>query len=412
MSCDCDSQQGYLLPFEDALERLLCSAKSSQKQESILINHAFGRILSQDISSPVNVPPHNNSAMDGYALRSNDLNDNNTLTKIGYSFAGQPFEGTVEQGQCIRIMTGAVIPQGVDCVIMQENTKVTDEEITFLKSASSGDNIRNLGEDIQKDALVLTKGHKLVAADIGLLASLGIETIDVFSMVKVAVMSTGDELVEPGGILKAGQIFESNRYTVISMLKVLPVEIIDLGIIRDDQSILRNTFEHANDIADVVVSSGGVSVGEADYVKDILTEMGEINFWKIAIKPGKPFACGKLPNSYFIGLPGNPVSATVTFDQLAIPFIKKLSGENISPRVKLKAKAIDDFKKRPGRLEFQRGVASQDEKGYWQVNSTGKQGSGILSSLSRANCYVMLDQNSNGVLSGEHVTIELFNQKS
>ncbi|MBU2970730.1 molybdopterin molybdotransferase MoeA [Pseudoalteromonas sp. C2R02] len=412
MSCDCDSQQGYLLPFEDALKRLLCSATPSLDAEFISINKAFGRILAQDITSPVNVPPHHNSAMDGYALRSEDLNNNNTLNKIGYSFAGQPFEGIVEQGQCVRIMTGAVIPQGVDCVIMQENTEVAEDKITFIKPAAKGANIRNLGEDIHKGALVLNKGHKLVAADIGLLASLGIETIDVFSKVKVAVMSTGDELVEPGGQLKAGQIFESNRYTVISMLKALPVEIIDLGIISDDQMILRNTFEHANKVADVVVSSGGVSVGEADYVKDILTEMGEINFWKIAIKPGKPFACGKLPDSYFIGLPGNPVSATVTFDQLAIPFIKKLSGENHTVRTRLNAVSIADFKKRPGRLEFQRGIASQDEAGLWQVNSTGKQGSGILSSLSRANCYVMLAQDSYGVSSGEDVTIELFNQKS
>jgi len=411
MSCDCDSQQGYLLPFEDALKRLLCSAKPSLKAESISINQAFGRILAEDITSPVNVPPHHNSAMDGYALRSEDLNTNNTLVKIGYSFAGQPFDGVVEQGQCVRIMTGAVIPQGVDCVIMQENTEVADDKITFIQQAAKGAKIRNLGEDIQQGALVLTKGHKLVAADIGLLASLGIETVDVFSKVKVAVMSTGDELVEPGGQLKPGQIFESNRYTVISMLKELPVEIIDLGIINDDQGVLRNTFEHANSIADVVVSSGGVSVGEADYVKDILTEMGEINFWKIAIKPGKPFACGKLPDSYFIGLPGNPVSATVTFDQLAIPFIKKLSGENHSARTRINAKVIDDFKKRPGRLEFQRGIATQDEAGVWQVNSTGKQGSGILSSLSRANCYVMLAQDSYGVSSGEDVIIELFNQK-
>lgn len=412
MSCDCDSQQGYLLPFEDALKRLLCSAIPSLDAELISINKAFGRILAQDITSPVNVPPHHNSAMDGYALRSEDLESNNTLNKVGYSFAGQPFEGIVEQGQCVRIMTGAVIPQGVDCVIMQENTEVAEDKITFIKPAAKGANIRNLGEDIQKGALVLNKGHKLVAADIGLLASLGIEAIDVFSKVKVAVMSTGDELVEPGGQLKAGQIFESNRYTVISMLKELPVEIIDLGIISDDQMILRNTFEHANKVADVVVSSGGVSVGEADYVKDILTEMGEINFWKIAIKPGKPFACGKLPDSYFIGLPGNPVSATVTFDQLAIPFIKKLSGENQTVRTRLNAVSIADFKKRPGRLEFQRGIASQDEAGLWQVNSTGKQGSGILSSLSRANCYVMLVQDSYGVSSGEDVTIELFNQKS
>lgn len=412
MSCDCDSQQGYLLPFEDALKRLLCSANPSLKEESISINQAFGRILAQDITSPVNVPPHYNSAMDGYALRSEDLNNSDTLLKIGSSFAGQPFEGTVEAGQCVRIMTGAVIPQGADCVIMQENTEVAEDKVTFVKPAAKGANIRNLGEDIQQGALVLNKGHKLVAADIGLLASLGIETVDVFSKVKVAVMSTGDELVEPGGLLKPGQIFESNRYTVISMLKELPVEIIDLGIISDDQSVLRKTFEHANKVADVVVSSGGVSVGEADYVKDILTQMGEINFWKIAIKPGKPFACGKLPDSYFIGLPGNPVSATVTFDQLAIPFIKKLSGENHNARVRLEAKAIDDFKKRPGRLEFQRGVASQDEFGSWQVNSTGKQGSGILSSLSRANCYVLLPQDSYGISSGEQVTIELFNQKS
>ncbi|SFB96266.1 gephyrin-like molybdotransferase Glp [Pseudoalteromonas denitrificans] len=409
MSCDCDSQQGYMLPFDDALKRLLCSAKKVS-HETILINQAFGRVLAQDITSPVNVPPHNNSAMDGYALKSEDLTNSDTLEQVGYSFAGQPFNGELSSGQCIRIMTGAVIPKGANCVIMQENTQATEKQITFIKPAASGANIRNIGEDIKCDALVLQTGHKLVAADIGLLASLGIDKISVYKKVKVAVLSTGDELVEPGGSLKPGQIFESNRHTVTAMLRQLPVDIIDLGIVSDDLQILKDTFKHANEIADVVVSSGGVSVGEADYVKEILTQMGEINFWKIAIKPGKPFACGKLPNSYFIGLPGNPVSATVTFDQLAIPFIKTLSGEQITPRIQLNAVALDDFKKRPGRLEFQRGIASQNNKGEWQVNSTGKQGSGILSSLSRANCYVILPQASTGVLADEKVIIELFNQ--
>ncbi len=408
MSCDCDAVQSQLMPFNEALTQLISSAQQTVKIETLMIHHALGRVLAEDIVSPVDVPPHDNSAMDGYAIQENCLNEHNTLTLIGTSFAGQPFTQTLNSGECVRIMTGAVIPSGADSVIMQEQVTVNNDRITFLSSATIGQNIRNTGEDIAQGAIVLKQGRKLRPSDIGLLASLGINEINTFAKVKVAILSTGDELVAPGGTLLPGQIFESNRFTVMAQLHNLPVDIIDLGIVPDNRDSLTRAFADANKIADVVVSSGGVSVGEADFVKEILAQMGSINFWKIAIKPGKPFAFGKLSDSHFIGLPGNPVSAAVTFEQLAIPFIKVLSGQEHKPIATLKALTLSDFKKRPGRLEFQRAIAHQDIEGNWQVTSTGKQGSGILSSLSKANCYVVLPENSCGVPQGGEAQIQLF----
>ncbi|MFY8350940.1 gephyrin-like molybdotransferase Glp [Pseudoalteromonas sp. SSM20] len=409
MSCDCDSYQQHLLPFTTAYANLIAHAQCSLASETIPLLQATGRILSQAVISPVNVPPHNNSAMDGYAFKFNDLAEHQNLTLVGTALAGHPYSNRINHGECIRIMTGAPIPSSVDTVVMQEMTCATDNVIS-IKDAHKlklGANVRQCAEDIALGQTILNQGHTLKAADIGLLASLGIHQITVYQKITVAVLSTGDELVSPGDTLSPGQIYESNRHTLIAYLQQLPVNIVDLGIIKDSKEAIREAFWHADEVADVVISSGGVSVGEADFIKDILNELGEINFWKLAIKPGKPFAYGQLANSHFIGLPGNPVSATVTFEQLALPFIQTLMGTQAKSQTKLLATATSDFKKRPGRFEFQRAIATEQD-GKWQVVSVGAQGSGILSSMSRANCYVLLEENSNGAAIGDTVTIALF----
>ncbi|MFB0999844.1 MAG: molybdopterin-binding protein, partial [Colwellia sp.] len=302
---DCCSAPG-LLPFEQAMEKMLSAIKPISDTELISLSQALNRVLASDISSPLNVPPHNNSAMDGYAFKVESLQSNNSLKMVGRSMAGEPFSGECDLGECIRIMTGAKLPSCCDTVEMQENCEANDEHITFLESREFNDNIRFSGEDIAINQHVFSQGKKLSAIDIGVLASLGVPNVEVFRKITVAVLATGDELKSPGEILSEGDIFESNSHALIAMLTKLNVDVINFGIIGDDEKAIRTAFEQADQQADVVISSGGVSVGEADYTKMILEQLGEIGFWKIAMKPGKPFAFGKLPNSYFFGLPGNP----------------------------------------------------------------------------------------------------------
>jgi molybdopterin molybdotransferase len=363
--------------------------------------------LAQDVKSTLNVPPHDNSGMDGYALRAEDLADTDALTLVGESFAGHPFDGEITVGQCARIMTGATIPAGADTVIMQERTQVDGNTIRFSVKPAVGNNVRRKGEDIADGDVVLTQGRKITAADIGLLASLGIAKVTVSRQLVVALFSTGDELKVPGETLGYGDIYESNRYTVAAMMQRLGVKILDLGIIADDKDAIRQAFKTADEQADVVVSSGGVSVGDADYTKDILEEQGEIGFWKLAIKPGKPFAFGKLPNSFFIGLPGNPVSAMVTFHQLAVPTLRKMMGQGDFENPRIKATLTSPIKKKPGRTDYQRGIFTIDN-GQATVCTTGSQGSGILSSMSVGNCYIILPLDGGSVESGEPVEVELF----
>lgn len=319
-------QVSGLLSLDEALEKLLEKPVAITDTLSIPLHKAAGYILSEHITSPLNVPPFDNSAMDGYGVRYTDLNTQSPLPIAGKAFAGVPFEGELPQGQCVRIMTGAMIPAGVDTVIMQEETQVTDNGILFPHPAKLGQNIRRIGEDIKQNDIVLAAGTKLSTAQLPLIASLGIANINVYRKLKVAVFSTGDELQTIGQPLKAGQIYDTNRFAVRLMLEKLDCDVLDLGVIPDSPEKLRETFKTADAQADLVISSGGVSVGEADYTKQILDEIGEIGFWKLAIKPGKPFAFGRLHNAWFCGLPGNPVSATVTFYQLVQPLIARLSG--------------------------------------------------------------------------------------
>ena len=408
MSC-CNAKG--LMPLSDALETMQNSLSKVCEKITLPLSEALGFTLADNVISSKNVPPFNNSAMDGYALHANDLtaaSESNPiqLKLVGKSFAGSPFNGNVEAGSCIRIMTGAVVPDCLDCVVMQEQCLADGELITFKHAPVVNNNVRFVGEDLKVGEQVLQQGHKLTPRDIPLLASLGVATVDVYRQLKVAVLSSGDELRSLGETLQQGEIYDSNRYSIMALLSRLNVEVIDLGIIKDDYALIKAAMLKADQQADVVISSGGVSVGEADFIKEVLNEIGEIGFWKLAIKPGKPFAFGRLQNSVFFGLPGNPVSAIVTLYQLAVPAMAKMSGEVLKPALRFNATCKEALHKAPGRTDFQRGCYSLDEQGKWVVSTTGNQGSGVFSSMSRSNCFIVLEQDRGNVAAGETVTVE------
>ncbi|WP_139477629.1 molybdopterin molybdotransferase MoeA [Aeromonas veronii] len=396
-----------LLPLSDALqgmlEQLACSCDSEQQP----LPEALGRVLASDIASPLAVPPFDNSAMDGYAVRLADLASGTPLMMAGKAFAGLPYQGEWPAGHCVRIMTGAPVPAGTDAVVMQEETQADGDRITFLAQPEPGQNIRRAGSDIGKGACVLPAGTRLTPREMPLLASLGVATVAVRRPLKVAIFSTGDELKPVGTPLAHGDIYDSNRYGVRAMLARMGCDCLDLGIIPDAPAQLRAAFIRADEEADVLITTGGVSVGEADFTKQLLDELGEIGFWKLAIKPGKPFAFGRLPHAWFFGLPGNPVSAMVTFDQLVQPALAKLAGQHFERPLQLQAIAAEPLKKSPGRLDFQRGIMSQGPNGL-EVRSTGSQDSAVFSSLSRANCYIVLERERGRVAVGETVTVEPF----
>lgn len=407
MGC-CDAPG--LMPIEDAMEKMLSPIKPIQTTLQLPLAEAIGYVLAEDILSPIFVPPFDNSAMDGYAIRLADLETNNLMPLAGKSFAGQPFEGEWPQGHCIRIMTGAKIPEGCDAVIMQENTDVTDAGIQFNQAnVKPQNNIRPTGDDIKQGDVVLPAGARLTSRDIPMIATLGISHVTVVRKPRVAFFSTGDELKPLGEPLAEGQIYDSNRYGIKPLIENFGCEPIDLGIIPDCPEQLKATFEQAQTLADVVITSGGVSVGEADYTKDILEELGQIGFWKLAIKPGKPFAFGKLSTAWFCGLPGNPVSAVLTMYVLVQPMLAKLSGhtEWKAPE-SIPAITKSAFKKGPGRTDYQRGIYSI-ENGKFVVETTGNQSSGAFRSMSLANCFVVLERERGRVEVGETVNIQLFN---
>ena len=378
--------------------------------ERTAVRAALGRVLAEDVISPVDVPSHDNSAMDGYAVRFADLkNDGKAVLKVaGSSFAGVPFKGAVGTGQAVRIMTGGVVPAGADTIVMQEHVEAKDGAVTIGGGHRKGQNLRRAGEDLQRGQPALRRGQPLRPAEIGLVASLGIAEVAVYRRLRVAFFSTGDELVSIGSPLAEGQIYDSNRYTLYGMLTRLGCEIIDMGVVRDDPGLLEAAFREAATVADVVITSGGVSVGEADFVKDLLNRLGEVVFWKIAMKPGRPLAYGKIGDAHFFGLPGNPVSVMVTFYQFVRDALLKLSGRDpIEPLPTFRVPCTSNLKKAPGRTEFQRGILSRDAAGNLTVRVTGEQGSGILRSMAEANCFIILPTDQGNVTPGTLVEVQV-----
>ena len=373
------------------------------------VRSALGRVLAEDVLSPVDVPAHRNSAMDGWAMRGTDLAVGEaTLEEIGASFAGKPFAGKVGAGQCVRIMTGGVVPEGADTVVMQERAKASGKSVTFQAGQMTGQHVREAGEDLKAGSVALCRGRIVRPAELGLIASLGVGEVAVYRPLRVAFFSTGDELKSVGTTLGEGEIYDSNRYTIHGMLTRLGCEALDMGVVRDEPKLLEKAFAEAAASADVVITSGGVSVGEADFVKSMLGQLGEVVFWKIAMKPGRPLAYGKIGSAHFFGLPGNPVSVMVTFYQFVRDALLVLMGANpVKPVPTFRATCTTRLKKAPGRTEFQRGVLTRAADGSLSVKPTGEQGSGILKSMSDANCFIILDDATGNVEPGTSVEVQL-----
>jgi len=410
-SC-CDDFDPNSLSFEQALQRIQESIQPIKGKKNVTIREAAGHILADDVTSPLDVPPFINSAMDGYAIHSSDIpqSGDKTLTIIGKSFAGAPFDGKVNAGETVRIMTGAVVPEGTDTVVMQEHAEVDGNQIKIGGEHKAKQNVRNPGDDFFSGDTIIKAGERLSPAKLGLLASVGVTEFKVVRKPVVAFFSTGDELKGVGQPLAPGDIYDSNRYILFGMLEKMGVDCIDMGVVADIKEEIEETLQEAANIADLVITSGGASVGEADFIKIILDEIGEVGFWKIAMKPGKPLAFGHINNTVFFGLPGNPVSAMATFYQFVQPSLKLLEGELIEEPIRLIAKCTNKIKKRPGRKDFQRGIMSNDENGQLIVNTTGIQGSHMLSSMAKANCFIVLDRDAGDIEVGEMVEVQAFNE--
>ena len=409
LSC-ADDYDPNSMPVSKAREVIARFLTPVTATERLNLRAALGRVLAEDVVSPLNVPAHDNSAMDGYAVRFADLKGEGgvALKVAGTSFAGVPFQGALKAGECVRIMTGGVVPVGADTIVMQEHVKAEQDRVTIGAGHKKGQHLRRAGEDLGTGQVALKRGIVLRPADIGLISSLGIGEVSVYRKLRVAFFSTGDELVSVGSQPEEGQIFDSNRYTLHGMLTRLGCEVLDMGVVRDDPMLLEKAFKDAASAADVVITSGGVSVGEADFVKVLLDKLGEVVFWKIAMKPGRPLAYGKIGTAHFFGLPGNPVSVMVTFYQFVRDALLKLSGLDPVPLIPtFKVPCVSSLKKAPGRTEFQRGVLERDSHGTWSVRVTGEQGSGILRSMSEANCFIILPTDQGNVAPGTLVEVQV-----
>ncbi len=408
LSC-ADDYDPNSMPVEQArnlIARFLAPIRGTERSS---VRAALGRILAEDVVSPLDVPAHDNSAMDGYAVRHADLGNGETRLRIvGSAFAGKPYSGPIGAGECIRIMTGGVVPAAMDTIVMQERVRVEADRVVIGPGQRQGQNLRRAGEDLRRGSIAAARGRLVTPSDIGLLASLGIAEVNIRRKLRVAFFSTGDELVSVGQPLAAGQIYDSNRYTLYGMLSRLGVDMIDMGVVRDDPALIERAFADASAIADVVITSGGVSVGEADFIKDLLNRLGEVLFWKIAMKPGRPLAYGRVGKAHFFGLPGNPVAVMVTFYQFVRDALYVLMGRDPVPQLPVfKVHCTSALKKIPGRTEFQRGILSRDAAGAWSVQVTGEQGSGILSSMSEANCFILLPAEQGDTPAGSIVDVQV-----
>ena len=383
--------------------------------ESVPLMQAHGRILAQDVVSPISVPPHDNSAMDGYALRSADLQaDRPThLNVVGTAFAGAAWQGTARAGECVRIMTGAIMPQGLDTVAPQELVKTEADTVQIPPGLlQAGDNRRLLGEDLMAGQPALRAGTRLTPAACGLLASLGLPSVRVWRQPKVAYFSTGDEILSLGEAPREGAVYDSNRYTVAGLLQALGCELIDMGVVRDEPAALEQAFVSAAAQADAIITSGGVSVGEADHTKAMMKKLGDVAFWRIAMRPGRPMAVGRIQQgertAVLFGLPGNPVAVMVTFAAFVRPALQQLMGWHAPALPLLKAKSAEALRKKPGRTEYQRGIVTTNAAGQLVVSITGNQGSGVLSSMVQGNGLIVLGHSQGNVAVGDEVDVMMF----
>lgn len=400
------------LPISQAREFIDRLVPRLDAVEWLPLRSALGRVLAHDIVSTLNVPAHDNSAMDGYAFAGAELAGaaDTPLRVVGSGLAGDNYQGTVGPGQCVRIMTGAVMPDGLDTVIPQEFVRQDGDGIVVPAGAvRPGDNRRLAGEDLALGENALSAGRVLRPADIGLLASLAQAEVPVVRRLRVAFFSTGDELRSIGEPLDAGCVYDSNRYTIWSMLQRLGVEVLDLGVVRDDPHALETAFSAAAANADVVITSGGVSVGEADYTKKVMAKLGDVLFWKIAMRPGRPMAIGRIHgdgrDAILFGLPGNPVAVMVTFYALVRDALLAMSGAAAQPMPWLRCVAAQPIRKKPGRTEYQRAIVTPAPGGGWQATVTGSQGSGILRSMSQANGLLVLHHDQGNIAAGEPVDV-------
>jgi molybdopterin molybdotransferase len=396
---------GDALPVADALQRIGALVAPVSGEETIDLSLALDRILAAAVISAVDVPSHDNAAMDGYSFASADLQAGkvSSLPVVGEAFAGRPFEGLPPAASAIRVMTGAVMPPGHDTVVAQELVEREADIVRIPAGQTAGQNRRLRGEDLERGKPALTAGQRLGPAELGLLASLGMNNVTVRRRLRVAILSTGDELQAPGSMLQAGQIFDSNRYTLAAMLTRMGVEVIDLGIVRDDPIALERTLREASGKADAIISSAGVSVGEADFTRTVMAKLGTVDFCKIAMRPGRPLAFGQLGRALYFGLPGNPVAVMITFVFLVRDALLAMAGARAIPRPTIKARAGGPIRKRAGRTEYQRALLERDRDGIPVVRLMPNQGSAVLSSMSLAHCIVVLEHERASVAQGDWV---------
>ncbi|KUO23883.1 bifunctional molybdopterin-guanine dinucleotide biosynthesis adaptor protein MobB/molybdopterin molybdotransferase MoeA [Vibrio cholerae] len=401
----CDTLSPAFLSVEQGREKILSLISPLAETESVAIQECYQRVLAREVHSPINVPAYRNSAMDGYALRGDDL-ERDSYRVVAEVLAGSHYPKTVELGEAVKIMTGAPMPQGADTVVMREQATLNGDVVSFAAAKiKAGQNVRQAGEDLAQGQAVFHSGQRLLSPEMGMLASLGFAHADVFRSLKVAIFSTGDEVQAPGGDIEPNSIFDSNRFTLTGLLKQLGCQVIDLGIIEDDEAKMMQVLEQAAKQADVVITSGGVSVGDADFIKSALEKLGQIDFWRINMRPGRPLAFGQIAGKPFFGLPGNPVAVMVSFINFVEPALRKMQGEQGWQPLKVNAIALEDLRSLQGRTEFSRGVYAFNAQGQLTVRTTGKQGSGILRSMSEANCLIEIAPAIDTVKVGESVTI-------
>jgi len=406
--------QGYdpqALSVQQVGEFLQQLVQAVRDTEVLPLFDALDRVLAQDVMSPINVPPHNNSAMDGYAFDGAQLSDQPLqLRVVGTALAGRAWQGQLQAGECLKIMTGAILPEGMDTVVPQEFTQSAGNDQIVIPAGvlKRGDNSRQMGEDLRQGLPALLQGTLLRPAALGLLASIGIPTVTVYRRLKVAYFSTGDEILSLGETLREGAVYDSNRYTVFGLLTRMGCEVIDMGVVRDDPALLEAAFTQAAQQADAIITSGGVSVGEADFTKAMMKKLGDVAFWKIAMRPGRPMAVGRIGQSVLFGLPGNPVAVMVTFLAFVRPALLRMMGSNAPAPVLLRAKSVEALRKKAGRTEYQRGFVSTAPDGHLQVSAAGNQGSGVLRSMVEANGLIVLHHHQGNVEAGEEVDVMMF----